>query len=225
MPFPPTELHAITFDVGGTLIQPQPSVGHVYAEVAAEHGFPDLAPELLNNRFKQAWKSCPAFDYTPAGWKRLVNETFHGLIPSCDSFFAELYDRFAEASAWRVFDDVLSTLDDLASAGIRLAVISNWDDRLRVLLQRLQLHNSFETLVISCEVGFPKPSAVIFEHAAAKLGLPPASILHVGDSRELDFEGARRAGFQARHLRRDATLLAPGEVSSLRELIPNRPTR
>ena len=30
-------IQAVTFDVGGTLIRPWPSVGHVYAEVAARH--------------------------------------------------------------------------------------------------------------------------------------------------------------------------------------------
>jgi hypothetical protein len=31
-------IRAVTFDVGGTLIEPWPSVGRVYAEVAARHG-------------------------------------------------------------------------------------------------------------------------------------------------------------------------------------------
>jgi len=31
-------IRAISFDVGGTLIRPWPSVGHVYAEVAAQQG-------------------------------------------------------------------------------------------------------------------------------------------------------------------------------------------
>ena len=41
-------IRAVTFDVGGTLIEPWPSVGHVYAEVAAQHGWAGLSIEALN---------------------------------------------------------------------------------------------------------------------------------------------------------------------------------
>lgn len=203
--------------MGGTLIEPWPSVGHVYAQVAAEHGFPELAPEILNVGFKRAWKSCKSFDYTRAGWELLVQQTFAGLIPSI-SFFPELYDRFARPDAWRVYDDVVSTLETLAAADVQLIVISNWDERLRELLRQLRLSSYFERLVISCEVGFPKPSPVIFEQASAKLGLPPGSILHVGDSAELDWQGARAAGFQSLHLRREIQDLRETEIASLSEV-------
>jgi putative hydrolase of the HAD superfamily len=212
-----TTIQAVSFDVGGTLIEPWPSVGHIYAEVAAKHGFAELAPETLNAAFKQAWKSCKNFDYTRSGWESLVQQTFGESVQSLP-FFPELYERFTEANAWRVFYDVLPTLETLASEQVRLIVISNWDERLRLLLQRLRLNSYFETLVISCEVGFPKPSPVIFEHAAAKLGLPPQAILHVGDSAEMDLRGACAAGFQAVQLRRGAKNLQSSEIASLLEL-------
>jgi phosphoglycolate phosphatase-like HAD superfamily hydrolase len=47
-------IQAVTFDVGGTLIDPWPSVGHVYAAVAAEHGLTGVDPESLNVRFAAA---------------------------------------------------------------------------------------------------------------------------------------------------------------------------
>lgn len=217
----PSRIQAVSFDVGGTLIEPWPSVGHVYAEIAAKHGLNGLSTQLLNERFKAAWRTCRDFDYTRAGWEILVNQTFAGLTDSCAHFFPELYERFAEPEAWRIFDDVQATLDSLASRDIRLVIVSNWDERLRVLLQRLRLQNYFETLVISCEVGFAKPSPVIFEQAATKLGLPRHSILHVGDSLEMDVQGARAAGLEALHLRRAISKAAPGEIGSLAELPMN----
>jgi putative hydrolase of the HAD superfamily len=209
---PPAAIQGVTFDVGGTLIEPWPSVGHVYAEVAARHGRRNLSVELLNERFAAAWRACVDFDYSRAGWERLVNATFRGLNDAVErvDFFPDLFERFAEPDAWRVFEDVRPALETLASRGLRLGVISNWDDRLRVLLRRLRLHDYFETLAISCEVGFTKPSPVIFEHAAAKLGLPPAAILHVGDSDELDVRGARAAGFRAARIERGGG--APGAI-------------
>ena len=200
------KIAAVTFDVGGTLIQPWPSVGHVYAEVAVRHGARNIPAELLEARFKSAWCAQNDFAYTREAWAELVDQTFLGLCakPPSQTFFPELYEHFAQPEAWRIFDDVLSTLEELATKGVRLGVISNWDERLRVLLRRLKLDGFFETIVVSCEVGFAKPSPVIFERAARTLGLPPESILHIGDSFEMDVQGARSAGLKALRLVRAA---------------------
>ena len=197
-------------------------MGHVYAEVAARHGWRDISPVTLTARFKAAWRECTDFDYTRAGWERLVNRTFRGLIAGRErvDFFPELYERFAEPDAWRVFDDVQSALDTLAALGTRLGVISNWDERLRPLLQHLHLHDRFETVTVSCEVGSPKPSATIFTRAAEELGLSPGSILHVGDSVEMDVAGARAAGFQALHLERDLKRIGDNQIHLLTQLSP-----
>jgi len=213
-------IQAVTFDVGGTLIRPWPSVGHVYAEVAARHGLKDVSPELLNERFKGAWRAAGNIDYSRAGWQRLVDETFRGLCakPPSATFFPELYERFAQPDAWRIFDDVLPALDALASRGIRLGVISNWDERLRGLLRGLRLHDYFEVTAISCEMGFPKPSPVIFRRTAANFGLPPASILHVGDSLEMDVQGAESAGMPAVRIERDPALRKDEDMLSLAEI-------
>jgi putative hydrolase of the HAD superfamily len=197
-------IQAVSFDVGGTLIEPWPSVGEVYAQVAAEHGFSGLPAEVLNRQFAAAWKACRDFAHTRAQWSALVDETFRGLVPTppSRSFFPAVYARFDEPGAWRIYDDVVPTLRALRARGLRLAVISNWDERLRPLLRRLELSAYFELIVVSCEVGEGKPSPRIFAAAAAGLALPPAAILHVGDSLEQDARGARGAGMAARHLRR-----------------------
>ena len=64
-------IRAVTFDVGGTLIQPWPSVGHVYAEVAALHGYRALDAEQLNRRFAAAWRQRTNFAYARADWAAL----------------------------------------------------------------------------------------------------------------------------------------------------------
>ncbi len=213
-------LGAITFDVGGTLIEPWPSVGHVYARIAAASGVQGLSAELLNQRFGEAWRSLTAFHYTQDEWANLVDRVFHGLTaqPPRETFFGKLYSAFGQKDAWKVFNDVLPALDNLASRGLKLGVVSNWDDRLQPLLQALKLHSYFDAVIVSCEVGFCKPSSVIFEQAAAKLALPPEAILHVGDDLQNDVEGARDAGLRALELRR---LEAPraGQIQSLLELL------
>ena len=211
---------AVTFDVGGTLITPWPSVGHVYAEVAARHGLMEVSPDVLNRRFTAAWKELKNFNHSRAEWAALVDRTFGGAEkkPPGEAFFEELYKRFGEPGVWHIFDDVLPTLDALAAHGINLGIISNWDERLRPLLEQLGLAKYFEAIIISSEVGFTKPSPVIFEHTAKKMGLAPEFILHVGDSLESDVAGAKSAGFKALLIDRGEGEAKEGCIRSLREL-------
>lgn len=190
---------AVAFDVGGTLIEPWPSVGHVYAEVARRFSAEPPDPARLNQRFAAAWRARSGrFDYSAAAWAEVVAETFAQSSLARDRrFFAALYEQFAQAEAWRVFDDVTPTLEWLRGRGFKLAVISNWDTRLRPLLARLRLDGWFDAIVVSAEVGVHKPAREIFTCAARRLGVPVASLLHVGDSAREDLAGARDAGLQA----------------------------
>lgn len=214
------QIKAVTFDVGGTLIEPWPSVGHVYAEVAARHGVHSFSPEQLNARFKAAWRARQNFGHSRDEWSQLVEDVFRSAdpCPPGKDFFPELYEAFARPEAWHIFDDVIPALDALTTRGFKLAVISNWDERLRGLLKSLKLNHYFEVLVISCEIGVPKPSPAIFQHATLKLGLPAHEILHVGDSWEMDVEGARAAGFQALQIHRTAANRTADGLGTLAEL-------
>ena len=215
-------IRAVTLDVGGTLIDPWPSVGHVYAEVAARHGVRKLSPTLLNRRFGAAWQRRTRLVQTEAAWAEVVDEVFSGLTarPPRQTFFPELYQRFCEPGAWRVYEDVHPTLRALAARGVRLGVVSNWDERLRPLLGRLDLADYFQSIVVSCEAGYAKPSKAIFELAAQKLETPAAAALHVGDDAELDLQGAGLAGLQALQICRGAAADRGGQIKSLRELVP-----
>lgn len=215
------KFQAVTFDAGGTLLEPWPSVGHVYAEVAARHGTKGLSAEMLNRRFLAAWKQHPAFDHTFADWAAIVDQSFAGLLAEKPSqtFFPELYEHFGRAVAWRVYDDVRPTLEALRMRGLRLGLISNWDDRLRPLLRALDLADHFETILVSCEFGTGKPAPAIFQEAVRRLGMPAGAILHVGDSREADVLGARAAGLSAVQIQRGLQPDHDGQIHSLTELL------
>jgi putative hydrolase of the HAD superfamily len=212
-------IRAVTLDVGGTLIEPWPSVGHVYAEVARSLGGPNVDPGQLSKAFGHAWKSRQGFDYSPTAWRNLVAQTFADVrdfvMPK--GCFDAIYERFAQADAWRIFDDVRPFLESARRRGMGLAVVSNWDERLRGLMKQLDLLASFEAIIVSHEVGHRKPGHEIFRHAADQLGLPPGEILHVGDSEREDFDGARRAGWQARWLQRTGEPGA-GAIRSLADI-------
>ncbi len=214
-------IRAVTFDAGGTLIEPWPSVGHVYAKVAARYGARGLSAEMLNRRFLAAWERHPGFDHTTAEWASIVDETFAGLLdqrPS-ETFFPELYEYFGRAEAWRVYEDVRPTLDALRTRDLRLGLISNWDNRLRPLLRALDLTEHFEAILISCEVGAGKPAPAIFQEAMRRMGVPAGAILHVGDSMEADVLGARAAGLSAVQIERVAEPKHNGQIQSLTELL------
>jgi putative hydrolase of the HAD superfamily len=213
-------IRAITFDVGGTLITPWPSVGHVYAEVAGQNGHSGISPVVLNQQFAVAWNALKGFQHTRQEWAKLVDASFRGLLDPLPSrtFFSSLYDRFAEPDAWHVFQDVTPALAKLRNSRFRLGIISNWDDRLRPLLRALKLDLFFETIVVSGEVGFPKPSPHIYQRAAKDLGLDPAHIRHIGDSMEMDFQGASAAEFQALLIHRKRDHRAAKAIASLDEL-------
>ena len=211
-------IQAVTFDVGGTLINPWPSVGHIYAEVAEEFGI-EAIPDFINLGFKDAWKSRHNFDYSQEGWFDIVRESFReqgSILP--DEFFPEVYQRFARADVWIVFGDVLRTLDELAHRDLQLAVISNWDDRLIPLLAELGLKSRFEEIFVSCNVGFNKPSPVIFEQAIRWLKVDPNQVLHVGDSQVEDYEGATRCGMQSVMVARGRRSTELHQIGTLTEL-------
>jgi putative hydrolase of the HAD superfamily len=199
-----TLIRAVTFDVGGTLIHPTPSVGHIYADAAARHGCGDISPRVLNQRFAAAWARLENFSHTYAQWAALVDETFAGITqaPPSETFFPDLYARFARPEAWAVFPDVVPALEQLTRAGLKRAIVSNWDERLRPLLRALDLERWFQTIIVSCETGYCKPAPAIFHAAAEALQTPLSEILHVGDSLAMDGLGARATRMQAAIIQR-----------------------
>ncbi len=219
-------LEAVTFDVTHTLLA-CPALGRQYAEVLARHGI-EVAAADVEAAIPLVWQelacaASPARDrflhhlHGARGfWRHFVERTCELLDAPRPSPFAaaELFDRFAQAEAWEVPPGTHRMLADLKRRGLKLAVISNWDQRLPLLLERLELADLFDSFAISAIVGAEKPHPRIFEAALAALGVPAARALHVGDSRRDDYEGALGAGMQA-------LLLAPGgggDLTSLAEL-------
>lgn len=216
----------VSFDAGGTLLAPWPSVGTVYAQIAARHGAPNLDTDALDQRFATVWQQHRSrFAFTRDAWQELVADAFAGIhtVGRDPRFFAELYDHFATAAPWTVFDDVAPTLAGLQRMGLRLAVTSNWDDRLPEVLRATGLAGFFEVVIASGVVGIHKPAPELFRITADRLGVPAAAMLHVGDEEQTDFNGAHAAGCPAvivsRTPGRDGRQAA-AVIGSLRELLP-----
>jgi putative hydrolase of the HAD superfamily len=205
---------ALLLDAMGTLITLRESVGTTYAAVAADHGL-QADPAALDALFPSLYRAAPplAFSLTDpeallaaerGWWAARIREVFQAVDSSLEpppALGEALFARYAEPALWRVYPDVPDRLAAWRCQGLRLAVVSNFDRRLKPLLEALGLMPFLEHVVVSSEVGAAKPSALPFRRALDALGLEPRQVWHVGDQPE-DVEGARRAGVPCLRLRR-----------------------
>lgn len=86
-------------------------------------------------------------------------------------------------------------LTHLRHRGFSLAVLSNFDFRLRSILNQLKLAPYFDIIVASGELGYEKPDPKIFDVVFKHFDLiHPTEMLHIGDSIRKDYLGARDYG-------------------------------
>ncbi len=165
-------------------------------------------------RFTQHGKKCrdalqsraPAKTMIRAGGAELVGHVFDQVAPSLsefdrDNFFEVAYEHFAEAGVWELYPEVPEVLEQLQPR-FQLAVISNFDGRLRFILQHLGISNYFSYIFISSELGADKPDPEIFRRASHLMHLNANEVLHVGDDPERDWKAAKAAGLSVFQLDR-----------------------
>lgn len=108
--------------------------------------------------------------------------------------------------AWRIMDpDAGMIFGALRQAGVKVAVVSNFDTRLRFLMHALHCYDWFDAMAIPAEVGAEKPNPAIFSAACELLGVQQSEVVHVGDDRRNDIWGARDAGCDASMWGEDVT--------------------
>jgi len=101
----------------------------------------------------------------------------------------------------KLFPEVKETLSMFRSAGLRLAVLSDFPPRRKIEL--LGLADFFECLLSTEETGALKPSGIPFAALARSLTLNPENILYVGNNSLFDIQGARSAGMRTALIRRN----------------------
>ena len=211
----------VFFDVGDTLVRVDPSWGAIYTRACAEFELtvaPAAVQEAADAESAQGfWDGEGPYEASlEASYQRIkrFDERIMarlGFPDLPDRFYRRLGELFGEAAAWYVFPDVAGALDELASSGIRAAVISNWMWGLPELLHDLDLARHFDHIVVSSRVGYDKPHPAIFGHALELAGAEPGEAIHVGDNPGTDVGGARRAGIAPVLIRRK------GDGDSLRQ--------
>ncbi len=223
---------AITFDCAQTLIEVNWNPASLTCDVARACGA-DLDEQVGAETYQRM---------LAGRWAHFQHLNRHRSIEVCDAFWAELardwlnamnlsndllepmmlgaeekiYGRGSEV--FRVFDDVVPTLESLKAKGIRMAVLSNWDVSLHKVLRRFELTDYFDVVIASLEEGIEKPDPALFQIALDRLGVEAEGCVHVGDSPLDDLTGARNAGMKGILLDRSLSHTEHYRIATLADL-------
>jgi len=110
----------------------------------------------------------------------------------------------------KCYEDSNSTLENLKSRGISIAIVSNtpWGSPSYLWREEIERHglSEFVDLMVFCrDVGWRKPAKQVFKFALQKLEAEPEECIFVGDNPQWDLVGAESVGI-------DAVLIARGNL-------------
>lgn len=216
---PPQPPDLLLFDAAGTLIEPAEPVAAVYKKYFSKWGW-EVGEDTLKSGFRSAFSMCQAPQFGTASgeeaerawWRGVVAETARvaGIDPSGPAFeacFADLYSHYAAGAAWSVFPEVRQVLEAFKGRGMKMAVVSNFDQRLHQVLRELHLAEYFDLVRTSADVGARKPSPLLLEAALARLSASATRSILVGDCATADGGAAATAGMEVFILDRPRTTL------------------
>lgn len=212
----------VVFDAVGTLIEAVPSVSQVYHRVGKKYGS-KLGRHDVEDRIQRLWRTRnEGLKTSESGeyefWKQFVLAVLDDILDG-ELAFRELFEHFSRPSSWLVFEDAKDVVLQLKQRGGRLAIASNFDQRLRSVIAGLFPAHTFEHLVISSEIGYRKPSADFYRLMLRQLETTSENVIFVGDDPVNDLAGPMDAGMSAFRIRRDSSaVLAENELRSLNEI-------
>jgi len=226
---------AVFFDVDFTLIYPGPMFrGEGYRAFCARYGM-QVDAAKFEHGVASAASLLDGPDDAPYDAEIFVKYTRHiieqmgGEGPRIDDCAREIYAEWAACQHFELYDEVPAVLRELATAGVRIGLISNSHRCLASFESHFELQGLISATVSSSEHGFMKPHPSIFSAALQLVNVAAGDAVMVGDSVRQDVEGALRAGMRAvllnrgdRPAPREADLRARGVavIRSLHEL-PN----
>jgi putative hydrolase of the HAD superfamily len=222
---------AVFFDAGETLVHPHPTFPDLFATILEREGHAVSAETIrdrihvVSDRFRAAAEQNELWTTSPDKSRRFWHEVYEIFlrdigIADGDGLVDRVYAEFTDLANYALFDDVVPVLDRLRDAGLTLGVVSNFEEWLERLLDRLGVRGHFDVRVISGIEGLEKPDPRIFRLAMERAGVEPARSVYVGDNPELDVDPALAVGmFPVLIDRRDRFPDAPGpRITSLEEL-------
>jgi len=211
---------AVTFDAMGTLVAIEPPAPRLKQSLERRLGLSvDLArcEAAMRVEMRHYRAHCTAARDAPAlAALRLECSSLLADALALEVTGAELLPSLTDAISFYAYPDAQPALERLGSAGLKLAVVANWDISLHDVLARLGLASSFGAVVTAAAVGVSKPDPRPFQIALERLGVEAARCVHVGDDPLTDVAGAEAAGISA--LLIDRSGRAADSVRDLAEL-------
>ncbi|MBU7016918.1 MAG: HAD-IA family hydrolase [Theionarchaea archaeon] len=212
-------IRAVTFDLWGTLIQNSEEYDRRLREKRVDLLYAALEEEIsrtdLMNALQESWQEIQCIRSTlkdvPTSQQVSILQQFLNVNST------DLEKPYTEAVLHFLPSLNPYTMEILRNLNTRIGLISNTGRTpgkvLRFVLETLGILAFFDTTIFSNEVGWLKPHPEIFCKASQDLGVPLNEILHVGDDKVTDEEGARAAGMH--------TLLieTPSDLRRVRELV------
>jgi HAD superfamily hydrolase (TIGR01549 family) len=112
------------------------------------------------------------------------------LTGAIDAFFAY------EEAHWFAYPEAIPVLRTLSDRGLRLGMFSNatHEPLIQRLVDRFGFRPWLDPALSSASTGIRKPDPGAFAPILEAWGLPPASVMMVGDTLDADILGAQRAG-------------------------------
>jgi len=195
----------VFFDAGETIVYPHPSFPELLAQILRKEGHP-VDPAAIRDKVHvvadifttaasegELWSTSPerSRNFWDRVYRRLLDELG---VPLGEGLASAIYGTFTDMANYRLFPDVLPTLDRLSGAGLRLGVVSNFEEWLERLLESLGVTRYFDVRVISGVEGVEKPDPKIFLLALERMGVEAGEAVYVGDSVQFDVAPATAVG-------------------------------
>lgn len=120
-----------------------------------------------------------------------------------------------------MIDGVLSFLENVKGMGFMVGLISNVYTDLEVfdVLKMYGLYDLFDSMVLSCIVGFRKPRSEIFKFALNSLSIHPSEAVMIGDDYNADVVGALNVGMKAIWFTSDHNIEYPFKADNFNSIL------
>ena len=193
-------IQAVFFDFGGVVACLDRAE---MADIERRFGLPDGG--LWRAMYETAeWQALKVGKGSEGDWVKAIQRDLDAMAGR--PVAAEVGQEWVKC--WRGLDEGVMSLLAALKARYRIGMISNATLSLEGELENHhRVHHHFEVIINSARVGFAKPDARIYQHAADALGLDPAACVHIDDLPH-NITGARAAGFHAVHYEGDGVRLA-----------------
>lgn len=204
-------IKAILFDIGWTLIYPNPTRREATEKFLSDLGY-TFPPEILESANSSAmiyycnnrWKPETMQNINPF-WLEYYSVLLEHLSINDSDLPFTFYHHINKTVLYHLYPETLLVLKELRNRNYLIGAVSNWSIDLLNILEYLRLDEYLDTVVISDQIGYYKPQAEIFRYALNSIGVHATATIHIGDDLEADVEGARKVGIKPIWLKRDAT--------------------